>query len=56
MKVSWFPDTAQGRMLGDYISTSFGSDGTSHGAIIAANLPTSAGFDVALYDPPTRFK
>ena len=56
MKVSWFPDTAQGRMLGDYISTSFGSDGTSHGAVIAANPPTSSGFDVALYDPPTRFK
>jgi hypothetical protein len=42
-------------MLGDYTSTSFGSDGTSHGAVIAANPPTS-GFDVALYDPPTRFK
>jgi hypothetical protein len=55
MKVDWFPNTTQGRTLGDYISTSFGSDGTSHGAVIAANSPTS-GFDVALYDPPTRFR
>ena len=39
-----------------YISTSFGSDGTSHGAVIGANAPTATGFDVALYDPPTRFK
>ena len=57
MKTSWLPNTTQGRMLGDYISTSFGGDGTSHGAVIGANPPPSPGtFDVALYDPPTRFK
>ncbi|HYZ79067.1 MAG TPA: sialidase family protein [Gaiellaceae bacterium] len=57
MSLGWFPDTTQGRFLGDYISTSFAGDGTSHGAVIAANPPpSSGGFDVALYDPPTRFK
>jgi hypothetical protein len=56
MLVDWFPNTTQGRMFGDYISTSFAGNGTSHGAVIGANAPTSSGFDVALYDPPVRFR
>jgi hypothetical protein len=56
MQLSWFPVLMQRPFLGDYISTSFAGDGTSHGAVIGANTPTSMGFDVALYDPPTRFK
>jgi BNR repeat-like domain len=55
MQLCWFPVQGQGRFLGDYISTSFAGNGTSHGAVIAANPPCS-GFDVALYDPPVRFR
>jgi hypothetical protein len=53
MSLEWLPSTTGGRFLGDYISTSFAGDGTSHGAVIVAKLPTAA-FDVALYDPPIR--
>ena len=55
MQLCWFPVLGQGRFLGDYISTSFTGNGTSHGAVIAANPPCSV-FDAALYDPPTRFR
>jgi hypothetical protein len=55
MTIDWLPNTTQGRMFGDYISTSFAGDGTSHGAVIGASAPTS-GFGVALYDPPVRFR
>jgi len=56
MSLEWLPPTTGGgRFLGDYISTSFAGDDTSHGAVIVAKLPTAA-FDVALYDPPIRFK
>jgi hypothetical protein len=51
------PSTTGGRFLGDYISTSFAGDGTSHGAVIVAKPPPLAvPFDVALYDPPVRFR
>jgi hypothetical protein len=55
MTLSWLPPTGGGRFLGDYISTSFTGDGTSHGAVIVAKPPSSTPFDVALYDPPIRF-
>jgi hypothetical protein len=42
--------------VGDYTSTSFAGDGTSHGAVIVAKPPLSDPFNVALYDPPTRFR
>jgi hypothetical protein len=62
MTMSWIPDTSQGRMVGDYISTSFGSDGLAHPAIAVANAPTAGGTncatatpncDQALYSPTT---
>jgi hypothetical protein len=57
MSLNLFPVLGQGRFLGDYISTSFAGDGTSHGAVIAAGPPPGTDtFNVALYDPPTRFK
>jgi len=57
MSLEWLPSTTQGRMLGDYISTSFAGNGTSHGAVIVAKPPPLPGtFDVALYDPPIRFR
>ena len=41
MKSTWAATTSQGRMVGDYISTSYGSDGLAHGIFGAANQPTS---------------
>jgi hypothetical protein len=43
MTLSWLPNTSQGRMVGDYISTSYGSDGLAHGVFMIANVPTSGG-------------
>jgi hypothetical protein len=55
----WLPDTSQGRMVADYFSTSFGSDGLAHpafavagalgGANDCANAPPDC--DRALYSP-----
>src|SRR5262249_27965101 len=39
MTLSWLPNTSQGRMVGDYISTSF-SGGTAHPIIAVASVPT----------------
>ena len=41
MPSTWTATTSQGRMVGDYISTSFGSDGLAHGVFAIANTPTS---------------
>jgi hypothetical protein len=41
MKSTWAATTSQGRMVGDYISTSFGSDNLAHGIFGAANTPTT---------------
>jgi hypothetical protein len=55
MNLHWLPNTTQGWMVGDYISTSF-AGGASHSALVIAKPPSSNGLlDVALYDPPTRF-
>jgi len=51
MTMSWLPDTSQGRMVGDYISTSFGSDGLAHPAFAVANVPTAGGTDCATATP-----
>jgi hypothetical protein len=51
MTMSWLPNTSQGRMVGDYISTSFGSDGLAHPAIAVANVPTAGGTDCATATP-----
>jgi hypothetical protein len=39
MKLDWSPNTTQGRMVGDYISTSYGSDGLAHPAFAESYLP-----------------
>jgi hypothetical protein len=39
--VTWIADTAIGRMVGDYISTSFGSDNLAHGVFATATAPAS---------------
>jgi len=41
MPTTWAANTSQGRMVGDYISTSFGSDNFGHGVFATAGAPTS---------------
>jgi hypothetical protein len=44
MTLSWLPNTSQGRMVGDYISTSF-VGGPAFPAFAVASAPTSGGAD-----------
>lgn len=39
--VGWVANTSQGRMVGDYISSSYGSDNLAHGVFMTATAPTS---------------
>ena len=48
MSLSWLPDTTQGRMVGDYISTSF-SGATAFPAFAAAHAPSGTTFDEAIF-------
>jgi hypothetical protein len=41
MSSTWAATTSQGRMVGDYISTSYTSDNLAHGIFGAANTPTT---------------
>ncbi len=41
MSPAWAATTSQGRMVGDYISTSYGSDNQAHGVFGSALAPTS---------------
>jgi hypothetical protein len=41
MSSSWAATTSQGRMVGDYISTSYGNDNQPHGVYGAARQPTT---------------
>jgi hypothetical protein len=41
MPSTWAATTSQGRMVGDYISTSYGSDNLAHGVFATAAAPTS---------------
>jgi hypothetical protein len=41
MPSSWTATTSQGRMVGDYISTSYGSDNLAHGVFPTASTLTS---------------
>jgi hypothetical protein len=41
MTSTWAANTSQGRMVGDYISTSFGSDNLAHGIYGVARTPTT---------------
>jgi hypothetical protein len=52
MTLSWLANTSQGRMVGDYISTSF-AGGLAHGVFAVANAPTGTVFDEAMYTPAT---
>src|SRR5207253_5521922 len=39
MPTTWVATTSQGRMVGDYISTSYGSDNLAHGVFATASAP-----------------
>ncbi len=41
MPTTWIATTSQGRMVGDYISTSYGSDNLAHGIFVTASAPTT---------------
>ncbi|TMD13406.1 MAG: exo-alpha-sialidase [Chloroflexi bacterium] len=49
MTLSWLPSTTQGVMVGDYISASYNSGGTSHGVFAVANPNNGSVFDEAMY-------
>lgn len=50
MTLSWLPNTSQGRMVGDYISTSY-ANGLAHGLFAVANAPTAGGADCSTATP-----
>ena len=50
MTLSWIADTTQGRMVGDYISTSI-VGGRAWPVIAVANAPSGGTFDEAMYEP-----
>jgi hypothetical protein len=49
MTMSWLPDTSQGLMVGDYMSSSMGSDGNDHPAFVVAHAPSGGVFDQSLF-------
>jgi hypothetical protein len=51
MNLSWIPNTSQGRMFGDYISTSVLAGGNAYPVVPVANAPTGSTFDLAMYAP-----
>ncbi len=51
MTLSWLPNTSEGRMFGDYISTSTVAGGNAYPVIPVANAPTGSTFDLAMYVP-----
>ena len=51
MTMSWLPNTSQGRMVADYISTSFNSSGPAFGFFARANAPTAGGADCQTATP-----
>jgi hypothetical protein len=51
MTLSWLPQTSQGRMVGDYISTSFNSAGKAFGAFAVASVPSAGGTDCQTATP-----
>jgi hypothetical protein len=52
MSLSWLANTSQGRMVGDYISTSY-SGGTAHPVFTLASAPSGTVFNEATFTPTT---
>jgi hypothetical protein len=51
MSLSWLANTSQGRMVGDYISTSVPNGGRAWPTIAVANTPSGGILDEAMYVP-----
>jgi len=51
MTLSWLPNTSQGRMFGDYISTSVLAGGNAYPVIPVASTPTGSTFHVPMVVP-----
>jgi hypothetical protein len=51
MNLSWIPNTSQGAMFGDYISTSVRAGGNAYPILPVANAPTGSTLDLAMYAP-----
>ena len=51
MTLSWIPNTSQGRMFGDYISTSVRPGGNAFPVVPIATAPTGSTFNQAMFAP-----
>jgi hypothetical protein len=51
MNLSWIPNTSQGRMFGDYISTSVRPGGNAFPVIPIASAPTGSTFNLGMFVP-----
>ena len=51
MNLSWIPNTSQGRMFGDYISTSVINGGRAYPVVPIATAPTGSTFNQAMFAP-----
>jgi len=51
MTLSWIPNTSQGRMFGDYISTSILAGGNAYPVIPVASAPSGSTFNMGTYSP-----
>ena len=51
MKLSWLPNTSQGRMFGDYISTAVLAGGNAYPVLPVAKAPAGSTFHQAMYVP-----
>jgi hypothetical protein len=49
--LSWLPNTSEGRMFGDYISTSVLSGGNAYPILSIASAPTGSTFNQAMFVP-----
>jgi hypothetical protein len=51
MKLSWLPNTSEGRMFGDYISTAVLAGGNAYPVLPVAKVPAGSTFHQAMYVP-----
>jgi hypothetical protein len=51
MRLDWIADTNRGRFVGDYISTSFTSDGRAHPVVSIGLEPSISEFNQAIFTP-----
>jgi hypothetical protein len=51
MTLSWLANTSQGRMVGDYLSTSVRPGANAYPVIAVASAPSGSTFNEAMYVP-----